>query len=126
MIDWDYLEWFLGSIYLHKYHNGFANCSGWTCKSLQGENSLPQAVTQSYPNTKLTDETLGVHLLGTYRKKWLEKIDNPNINLSDSDEKITNLKFINCKNLRTSNYVLNQARRWFNTRLGYGKCRKTS
>ena len=119
MIDWDYLEWFLGSIYLHKIPQWvLPTAQAGLASRCKAKTLCPKQLPNLYPNTKLTDEMLGVHLLGTYRKKWLEKIDNPNINLSDSDEKITNLKFINCKNLRTSNYVLNQARRWFNTRLG--------
>jgi hypothetical protein len=116
-IDWDYLEWFLGANHLHHIPEwimptaqaGLANrCNAKTICARQ--------ITNLYPNAKISDETFGAHLYGSYRKKWLEKFkENENRNINKT-KKITP-HFNECRTQNMIGYTIKQINRWKNTRL---------
>jgi hypothetical protein len=116
-IDWDYLEWFLGQTHLHAIPEwilptaqaGLANkCDAKTVCHKQVQNL--------YPNSRIDDQTFAVHLLGSYRKEWLNKVDKYKRNINLPNEIITT-KFDSCIPRSFVGYTLNQAKRWRNTRL---------
>jgi hypothetical protein len=116
-IDWDYFEWFLGEHRLHRIPEwimptaqaGLANrCEAKTISS--------RHLTNLYPNAKIHADTLGVHLLGSYRKEWMKKL------MARGNNKIENLLtkvpcFEKCISQNIFGYSLKQIRRWKNTRL---------
>ena len=116
-IDWDYLEWFLGADHLHHIPEwimptaqaGLANrCNAKTVCARQ--------ITNLYPNAKISDQTFGAHLYGSYRKKWLEKFkENENRNINKT-KKITP-HFNECRTQNMIGYSIKQIKRWKNTRL---------
>jgi len=116
-IDWDFLEWFLGATELHHISEwimptvqaGLANrCKAKTISSRQ--------IPNLYPNAQIFDDTIGVHLLGSYRKEWLKKI-NKNEN-KQADQRIPIVPcFESCVRQNVVGYSLKQLRRWKNTRL---------
>ena len=116
-IDWDYLEWFLGAHHLHHIPEwimptaqaGLANrCNAKTVCARQ--------ITNLYPNAKISDQTFGAHLYGSYRKKWLKKFkENENRNINKT-KKITPL-FNECRTQNMIGYTIKQIKRWKNTRL---------
>jgi hypothetical protein len=116
-IDWDYLEWFLGASYLHKIPEwimptaqaGLANrCNAKTVCSNQ--------ITNLYPNAQIYEDTFGVHLLGSYRKAWMEKLVAREHN---NEENLSTLapSFQRCLSQNIFGYSFRQMRRWKNTRL---------
>ena len=117
VIDWDYLEWFLGKTQYHKIpewvlptaQSGLASlCNAKRVTNLQ--------ILNMYPNAEINYETFGLHLLGSYRKNWLAKIDKQNFSESINAETIS-ARFENCLIQNPVGYSLNQAKRWVNTRL---------
>lgn len=119
VIDWDYLEWFLSESHLHHIPEwimptaqaGLANrCNAKTVCAKQ--------ITNLYPNAKISNETFGAHLYGSYRKKWIEKL-----NIIDEGyyKKINHItpNFINCKKQNIIGYSFKQTKRWVNTRLNW-------
>ncbi len=117
VIDWDYLEWFLGENHLHQIPE-------WIMPTAQaGLANLCEAKTIShrhlpnlYPNARIHEDTFGVHLLGSYRKEWIEKLDKRTQN---SAENLPSLapSFERCVMQNIFGYSLRQIRRWKNTRL---------
>jgi hypothetical protein len=116
-LDWDYLEWFLGATYLHKIQEwimptaqaGLANrCNAKTVCSNQ--------ITNLYPNAQISEDTLGVHLLGSYRKDWIEKLAEKGNHSNQNDHSITT-RFKTCKTQNIFGYSWKQIKRWKNTRL---------
>ncbi|MDG0964326.1 MAG: hypothetical protein P8O23_04640 [Opitutales bacterium] len=116
-IDWDYLEWFLGASYLHKIPEwtmptaqaGLANrCSAKTV--------CPNQITNFYPNAQISEDTIGVHLLGSYRKDWDEKLEHE-ANHTTQNDHIPRIHFENCSTQNTFGYSWKQLKRWKNTRL---------
>ena len=116
-LDWDYLEWFLGATYLHKIPEwimptaqaGLANrCNAKTVCSNQ--------ITNLYPNAQISDDTLGVHLLGSYRKDWIKKFAEER-NHSNQNDRISTTCFKTCKTQNIFGYSWKQIKRWKNTRL---------
>ena len=116
-IDWDYLEWFLGATYLHKIPEwimptaqaGLANrCNAKTVCSNQ--------ITNLYPNAQIHEDTFGVHLLGSYRKDWIEKLTQEG-NHPNQNYHITTTRFEACRNQNIIGYSWKQMKRWKNTRL---------
>jgi hypothetical protein len=116
-LDWDYLEWFLGATYLHKIPEwimptaqaGLANrCNSKTVCSNQ--------ITNLYPNAQISKDTLGVHLLGSYRKDWVEKLTREG-NHSNQNDHIITTRFKTCKTQSLLGYSGKQIKRWKNTRL---------
>ena len=117
VIDWDYLEWFLGQTNFHAIPE-------WVLPSAQaGLATFCQAKTVSheqlpnlYPNAKITSDAFGVHLLGSYRKDWLPRIKEHQLQMDD-DQKPIIADFEPCQNRGVAQYALNQGKRWINTRL---------
>ena len=116
-LDWDYLEWFLGASYLHKIPEwimptaqaGLANrCNAKTVCSNQ--------ITNLYPNAQIHEDTFGVHLLGSYRKDWIEKLAQEG-NHPNQNDHITTTRFEACRNQNIIGYSWKQMKRWKNTRL---------
>ncbi len=117
VIDWDYLEWFLGQTNFHAIPEwvlptaqaGLATrckAKAVSCKQLPN----------LYPNAQITPEAFGVHLLGSYRKNWLPKIERLHLHKNNTTKPII-ANFKPCKNRGVAQYALNQAKRWVNTRL---------
>ena len=116
-IDWDYLEWFLGEHRLHQI-------SEWVMPSAQAglahrceaKTICPKQIPNLSPNTQSHKNTFGVHLLGSYRKEWMEKL------VVSENNQIENLAtmvpyFDKCTSQNIFGYSLRQMRRWKNTRL---------
>ena len=117
VIDWDYLEWFLGAHHLH-------NIPEWIMPTAQAglanrcnaKTICPKQLTNLYPNAQIHEDTFGIHLLGSYREDWNDKLDMNGYIQSD------NLRIIfprlhNCENQNFIGYFYKQLRRWKNTRL---------
>jgi hypothetical protein len=117
VIDWDYLEWFLGQTNFHTIPE-------WVLPTAQaGLATLCRAKTVSheqlpnlYPKTQITSDAFGVHLLGSYRKDWLPRIKEHQLQMNDDTKPIV-AKFEACQNRGVAKYALNQGKRWINTRL---------
>ena len=116
-IDWDYLEWFLGEDRLHQIPEwimptaqaGLAHrCNAKTIS----QRYLPNL----YPNAQIHDDTFGVHLLGSYRKQWMEKLEARENNQTENVPIMTP-SFEKCVSQNIFGYSLRQMRRWKNTRL---------
>jgi hypothetical protein len=116
-IDWDYLEWFLGASYMHKIPEwimptaqaGLANrCEAKTISARQ--------ITNLYPNAQIHEDTFGVHLLGSYRKQWIEKLETRENNQTENAPTILP-SFEKCVSQNIFGYSHRQIRRWKNTRL---------
>ena len=69
-----------------------------------------------YPNAKISENTFGLHLLGSYRKHWLSKFPAYDESKQHNSEPIL-AKFEKCKTQNALGFGLNQAKRWINTRL---------
>lgn len=117
VIDWDYLEWFLGENHLHQIPE-------WTMPTAQAglasrceaKTISPRQITNLYPNARIHEDTFGVHLLGTYRKSWMEKLEAREKNQIENLPTIAP-SFEECVNQNILGYSLRQMRRWKNTRL---------
>tara|TARA_B100000035_G_scaffold71656_1_gene58961 strand:- start:227 stop:1126 length:900 start_codon:yes stop_codon:yes gene_type:complete len=116
-IDWDYLEWFLGEHHLHQIPEWIMpTAQAGLANRCEAKTISPIHIPNLYPNARTYDDTFGVHLLGSYRKQWIEKLE---------DRKKTqrkNLPIINpslekCVSQNFFGYSLRQFRRWKNTRL---------
>ena len=119
VIDWDYLEWFLGAHHLHHIPEwiiptaqaGLANrCKSKTISSRQ--------ITNLYPNAHIYEDTFGLHLLGSYRREWLEKL-KPSTSVESHLKNLPTIVpcFEKCVNQNIFGYSHRQIRRWKNTRL---------
>lgn len=121
LIDWDYLEWFLDQKHLHKK-------TEWvlpTAQSILASKCLNKARTvhakqilNLYPNAKPDEQTFGMHLFASYRKKWLQEVDRL-AKLSCTEITPVKTKFESCKPCGITDYMLNHGKRWINTRLNY-------
>ena len=117
VIDWDYLEWFLGEHHLHHISEwimptaqaGLANL----CKA---KTICPKQIPNLYPKVQIDEDTFGVHLLGSYRKEWIEKLDAGQLS-QNTQSPILTPRFHNCVNQNLFGYTCRQLRRWKNTRL---------
>jgi len=107
----------LGATYLHKIPEwimptaqaGLANrCNAKTVCSNQ--------ITNLYPNAQIHEDTFGVHLLGSYRKDWIEKLTQEG-NHPNQNDHITTTRFEACRNQNIIGYSWKQMKRWKNTRL---------
>ena len=116
-IDWDYLEWFLGEHQLHQVPE-------WIMPTAQAGLALrcdaktisPRHITNLYPNAQVHNDTFGVHLLGSYRKQWMEKLEARKNNNVENLQTIAP-SFERCLSQNVFGYTLRQMRRWKNTRL---------
>jgi hypothetical protein len=116
-IDWDYLEWFLGEHQLHQIPE-------WIMPTAQAGLALrcdaktisPRHLPNLYPNAQIHNDTIGVHLLGSYRKSWMEKLEARENNQTENLPIVTP-SFEKCVSQNFFGYSLRQMRRWKNTRL---------
>ncbi|MBH45194.1 MAG: hypothetical protein CMC93_01080 [Flavobacteriaceae bacterium] len=116
-IDWDYLEWFLGATHLHKIPEWiFPTAQAGLADRCKAKTVLSEQITNLYPNAKITKDTFGVHLFGSYRKKWLKKLDH-----FHSDKNLESIpaltEFKPCERRGIISYSFRQIVRWKNTRL---------
>jgi hypothetical protein len=117
VIDWDYLEWFLGEHRLHQIPEwimptaqaGLAN----RCKA---KTVCPKQIPNLYPNAQIHVDTFGVHLLGSYRKDWMKKLDETD-HIHENNLPTCVPSFERCESQNIFGYSLRQMRRWKNTRL---------
>jgi len=117
VIDWDYLEWFLGKHHLHQVPEwimpsaqaGLAN----RCKA---KTVCPKKIPNLYPNTQIHEDTFGVHLLASYRKEWMERLEARENNQIENVPIMTPC-FEQCVSQNIFGYSFRQIRRWTNTRL---------
>jgi hypothetical protein len=116
-IDWDYLEWFLGENHLHKIPEWIMpTAQAGLANRCEAKTISPRQIPNLYPNAQIHKDTLGVHLLGSYRKEWMEKLK---MRESNQTEKLPTLtpSFEECVRQNVIGYSLRQIRRWKNTRL---------
>ena len=116
-IDWDYLEWFLGEYHLHQIPEWIMpTAQAGLANRCEAKTISPRQLTNLYPNAQIHNDTLGVHLLGSYRKEWMKKLKTRE---SNQTEKLPTIapSFENCVSQNIIGYSLRQIRRWKNTRL---------
>jgi hypothetical protein len=114
-IDWDYLEWFLGEHQLHQIPEWIMpTAQAGLANRCEARTISPRHLPNLYPNAHIHDETFGVHLLGSYRKEWMEKLET-----REKKENLSTLapSFERCVSQNIFGYSLRQMRRWKNTRL---------
>ena len=116
-IDWDYLEWFLGASNLHKIPEWIMpTAQAGLANRCNAKTICPKQITNLYPNAEINDDTLGVHLLGSYRKDWIEKLAKEG-NHQNQNDHITTTRFDVCRTQNIIGYSWKQMKRWKNTRL---------
>jgi hypothetical protein len=115
VIDWDYLEWFLGEHRLHQIPEWIMpTAQAGLATRCEAKTISPREITNLYPNARIHEGTFGVHLLGSYRKEWMEKLDT-----REKKENFSTLSpsFERCVSQNVFGYSLRQMRRVKNTRL---------
>ncbi|MBT3666320.1 MAG: hypothetical protein HN548_02485 [Opitutae bacterium] len=116
-IDWDYLEWFLGAHHLHHIPEWIMpTAQAGLANRCNAKTVCPRQITNLYPNAKISDQTFGAHLYGSYRKNWIEKLEkDENRNIIET-KNITPC-FHECRKQTAIGYSIKQIKRWKNTRL---------
>jgi hypothetical protein len=116
-IDWDYLEWFLGENHLHQIPEWIMpTAQAGLANRCDAKTISPRQVTNLYPNAQIHDDTFGVHLLGSYRKEWMEKLEARKNNQTENLPIMASC-FEKCVSQNIFGYTLKQMTRWKNTRL---------
>jgi len=116
-IDWDYLEWFLGEDRLHQIPEWIMpTAQAGLAHRCEAKTISPRHITNLYPNARIHEDTFGVHLLGSYRKQWMEKLEARENNNVENLQTIAP-SFERCISQNVFGYSLRQMRRWKNTRL---------
>ena len=117
VIDWDYLEWFLGEHRLHQIPEWIMpTAQAGLAHRCDAKTISPRYLPNLYPNAQIHNDTLGVHLLGSYRKQWMEKLE-ARVNDQTENVPIMTPSFEKCVSQNIFGYSLRQMRRWKNTRL---------
>ena len=117
VIDWDYLEWFLGENHLHRIPEWIMpTAQAGLANRCEAKTISPRQITNLYPNAQIHDITVGVHLLGSYRKEWMGKLEAREKNQTENLP-TTFPSFKRCESQNIFGYSLRQIRRWKNTRL---------
>jgi len=114
-IDWDYLEWFLGEHRLHQIPEWIMpTAQAGLAHQCEAKMISPRHLPNLYPNAQIHEDTFGVHLLGSYRNSWMEKLE-----AREKKENLSTLapSFEECVSQNVFGYSLRQMRRWKNTRL---------
>jgi hypothetical protein len=117
VIDWDYLEWFLGENHLHQIPEWIMpTAQAGLANQCDAKTISPRQITNLYPNARIHEDTFGLHLLGSYRKEWMEKLEARE---KKQKENLPTLApyFERCVSQNVFGYSLRQMRRWKNTRL---------
>ena len=116
-IDWDYLEWFLGEHRLHGIPEWIMpTAQAGLANRCDAKTISPRYLPNLYPNAQIQEVTFGVHLLGSYRKEWIEKLEARENNQTKNLPTIAP-SFEKCVSQNIFGYSLRQMRRWKNTRL---------
>jgi hypothetical protein len=119
VIDWDYLEWFLGEVHLHKIPEWIMpTAQAGLANRCEAKTISPRQIPNLYPNAQIHDVTFGVHLLGSYRKKWMEKLAARKMKNTENLPTMAP-SFEKCISQNIFGYSLRQMRRWKNTRLNH-------
>ena len=116
-IDWDYLEWFLGEHRLHQIPEWIMpTAQAGLAHQCEAKMISPRHLPNLYPNAQIHEDTFGVHLLGSYRNSWMEKLE---ARKNDQTENVPIMtpSFEKCVSQNIFGYSLRQMRRWKNTRL---------
>ena len=117
VIDWDYLEWFLGEHRLHQIPEWIMpTAQAGLAHRCDAKTISPRYLPNLYPNAHIHNDTCGVHLLGSYRKQWMEKLEARDNNQTENVP-IMPSSFEKCVSQNIFGYSLRQMRRWKNTRL---------
>jgi hypothetical protein len=117
VIDWDYLEWFLGEHRLHKIPEWIMpSAQAGLAHRCEAKTISPRYLPNLYPNAQIEDVTFGVHLLGSYRKEWIEKLETRENNQTKNVPTVVP-SFEECVSQNIIGYSLRQMKRWKNTRL---------
>jgi len=117
VIDWDYLEWFLGENHLHQIPEWvMPTAQAGLATRCESKTISPKQITNLYPNAQIHEDTFGVHLLGSYRKKWMKKIEARKNNQTENLPTMFP-SFVECGYQNIFGYTYRQMRRWKNTRL---------
>ena len=116
-IDWDYLEWFLGEHRLHRIPEWIMpTAQAGLANRCDAKTISPRQIPNLYPNAQILKDTFGVHLIGSYRKEWMQKLKTRESNQTKNLPTMAS-SFENCVNQNIIGYSLRQIRRWKNTRL---------
>ena len=116
-IDWDYLEWFLGEHHLHQIPEWIMpTAQAGLANRCDAKTISPSQLPNLYPNAHIHEGIFGVHLLGSYRKEWIEKLEARAKNHVGNSTTIVPC-FEKCVSQNILGYSLRQMRRWKNTRL---------
>ena len=117
VIDWDYLEWFLGQNHLHHIPEWIMpTAQAGLAHRCQAKTISPRQITNLYPNAEIHENTFGIHLLGSYRKEWMEKLEARENNQTENLPTMAP-SFERCERQNIFGYSFRQIRRWKNTRL---------
>jgi hypothetical protein len=117
VIDWDYLEWFLGEHRLHKIPEWIMpSAQAGLAHRCEAKTISPRYLPNLYPHAQIEDVTFGVHLLGSYRKEWMEKLETRENNQTKNVPTVVP-SFEECVSQNIIGYSLRQMKRWKNTRL---------
>ena len=116
-IDWDYLEWFLSQTEFHCIPEWvMPTAQAGLARRCKAKVVSPAQLTNLYPNATIERETFGVHLLGSYRNEWGNKVESYTKEIR-SDQSPTQASFEPCQTRGAFAYTTNQVKRWINTRL---------
>tara|TARA_Y100001934_G_scaffold132619_2_gene160764 strand:+ start:1067 stop:1972 length:906 start_codon:yes stop_codon:yes gene_type:complete len=117
MIDWEYLEWFLGRKDLHNIPEWvLPTAQAGLASRCQARVVSPLQLPNLYPNAKISEKTFGVHLLGSYREHWLPIITGMEEEIEPLEQPMQVL-LEPCRPRGPLSYGKNQVTRWINTRL---------
>ncbi len=116
-IDWDYLEWFLGKNHLNKIPEWIMpTAQAGLASQCEAKTICPRQLPNLYPNARIHDNTIGIHMLGSYRNEWMKRIDR-RVQKNAEDSATMVPSFEKCVSQNIFCYSLKQIRRWKNTRL---------
>ena len=116
-IDWDYIEWFLAACHLHYIPEWIVpTAQAGLAHRCEAKTISPTQITNLYPNAQIHEDTFGVHLLGSYREEWMQKLQMKENNQKENLTYMTP-SFEECVSQNIFGYSLRQIRRWKNTRL---------
>jgi len=117
VIDWDYLEWFLGEHQLHKITEWIMpTAQAGLAHGCEAKTVHHSQIVNMYPYAKIQFDTFGLHLLGSYRKDWLSELEDI---IFPENQDSMHTKFKKCESQSFVNYSMKQIRRWMNTRLDW-------
>ncbi len=116
-IDWDYLEWFLGQFRYHAIPEWILpTAQAGLATRCHAKTVFPKQLPNLYPNALVSEETFGVHLLGSYREEWLPIVEQYIQEMEPSHEP-AQVRFLPCQPRGAIGYAFNNGKRWINTRL---------